>query len=148
MGTLQSPAGESPAGTYREELGLLRSQLTNLRALLVLSILMTESADDQQILRLATSAATSLGTWQIAGFVIGEEWWAGSRRCGAPGPQLAAELRALPETGGPLTSLDAVWAWAYPLRSIAGRIGFLVVHATSSLGIRSWLGVLGAEVQP
>ena len=67
---------ESPAGRYRQdagrdEPGLLRSQLTNLRALLVLSILMTESADDQQILRLATSAAASLGTWQIAGFVIG-----------------------------------------------------------------------------
>ncbi|MDX6337967.1 MAG: hypothetical protein QOG05_5307 [Streptosporangiaceae bacterium] len=133
MGTAES-AAESPAGTYRhepgrEELGLLRSQLTNLRALLVLSILMTESADDQQILRLATSAATSLGTWQIAGFVIGDTWWAGSRRRGAPGPELAAELRALPETGGPVTSLDAVWAWAYPLRSIAGRIGYLVVHA-------------------
>ncbi len=134
MGTVES-AAESPAASYRqepgrEELGLLRSQLTNLRALLVLSILMTESADDQQILRLATSAATSLGTWQIAGFVIGDAWWAGSRRCGAPGPELAAELRALPETGGPVTSLDAVWAWAYPLRSIAGRIGYLVVHAT------------------
>jgi sugar diacid utilization regulator len=133
VGTAES-AAESPAGTYRhepgrEELGLLRSQLTNLRALLVLSILMTESADDQQILRLATSAATSLGTWQIAGFVIGDTWWAGSRRRGAPGPELAAELRALPETGGPVTSLDAVWAWAYPLRSIAGRIGYLVVHA-------------------
>jgi sugar diacid utilization regulator len=133
VGTAES-AAESPAGTYRhepgrEELGLLRSQLTNLRALLVLSILMTESADDQQILRLATSAATSLGTWQIAGFVIGDTWWAGSRRRGAPGPELAAELRALPETGGPVSSLDAVWAWAYPLRSIAGRIGYLVVHA-------------------
>jgi hypothetical protein len=51
-----APAGIAPAGPYRDELVLLRSQLTNLRALLVLSILMTESADDQQILRLATSA--------------------------------------------------------------------------------------------
>src|SRR5258705_12731328 len=112
----------SYTGAHNNELGLLRSQLTNLRALLVLSILMTESADDQQILRLATSAATSLGTWQIAGFVIGEEWWAGSRRSGAPGPQLAAELRALPETGGAVSSLDTVGGWADPLRSIAGRV--------------------------
>ena len=124
-----APAGIAPAGPYRDELVLLRSQLTNLRALLVLSILMTESADDQQILRLATSAAASLGSWQIAGFVIGDAWWAGSRRCGAPGPELAAELQALPETGGPVTSLDAGWAWAYPLRSIAGRLGYLIVHA-------------------
>ena len=134
MGTAESAAGPSLASPHRpdprrDELGLLRSQLTNLRALLVLSILMTESADDQQILRLATSAATSLGSWQIAGFVIGGAWWAGSRRRGAPGPELAAELRALPETGGPVTSLDAGWAWAYPLRSIAGGLGYLVVHA-------------------
>ena len=49
------------AGAHSNDLGLLRSQLTNLRALLVLSILMTESADDEQILRLAVSAASALG---------------------------------------------------------------------------------------
>jgi sugar diacid utilization regulator len=127
---LETSRVESPASTYRDELGLLRSQLTNLRALLVLSILMTESADDQQILRLATSAATSLGSWQIAGFVIGDAWWAGGATVsGFGGPELAAELRALPETGGPVASLDAGWAWAYPLRSIVGRLGYLIVHA-------------------
>ena len=129
MGTAEPATGTYRQDLGRDELGLLRSQLTNLRALLVLSILMTESADDQQILRLATSAATSLGTWQIAGFVIGDAWQAGGRHCGAPGPELAAELAALPETGGPVTSLDAGWAWAYPLRSIAGRLGHLIVHA-------------------
>ena len=96
----------------RDELGLLRSQLTNLRALLVLSILMTESADDQQILRLASSAAASLGSWQIAGFVIGDAWRTGGGRCGALAPELAGELRTLPETGGPVTPLGAPWAWA------------------------------------
>ncbi len=134
MGPVQTSAAQPghaqvPAIPYRDELGLLRSQLTNLRALLVLSILMTESADDQQILRLATSAAASLGSWQIAGFVIGDAWWAGDRRGGALDPELAGELRALPETGGPLSSLDAPWAWAYPMRSIAGPIGSLIVHA-------------------
>ncbi|HEY5350990.1 MAG TPA: helix-turn-helix domain-containing protein [Streptosporangiaceae bacterium] len=130
MSPLETSRVEPPAGTYRDDLGLLRSQLTNLRALLVLSILMTESADDQQILRLATSAATSLGSWQIAGFVIGDAWWAGGATVpGSGGPELAAELRALPETGGPVASLDAGWAWAYPLRSIAGRLGYLIVHA-------------------
>jgi sugar diacid utilization regulator len=122
-------ATQSAAGTcHRDELGLLRGQLTNLRALLVLSILMTESSDDEQILRLATSAAASLGGWQIAGFVIENAWWADGRRRAALEPGLAAQLRALPETGGPVT-LDAAWSWAYPLRSIAGRFGYLVVHA-------------------
>ena len=133
MGRVGSPAesaaGALPPGAHRDELSLLRSQLTNLRALLVLSILMTESADDQQILRLATSAAASLGTWQIAGFVIDDAWQADGRHCGPPGPELAAELGALPETGGPVTSLATGWAWAYPLRSIGGRLGYLIVHA-------------------
>src|ERR1700730_1117151 len=105
----------SSAGAHGSDNGLLRAQLTNLRALLVLSILMTESADDQQILRLATSAAASLGSWQISGFVIGDGWWAGDRRSGTLDPELAAELRALPDTGGPLSSLGAPWAWAYPM---------------------------------
>ena len=124
MGATQATAGSC----HRDELGLLRGQLTNLRALLVLSILMTESSDDEQILRLATSAAASLGGWHIAGFVIGNAWWADGRRRAALEPGLAAQLRALPETGGPVT-LDTAWSWAYPLRSIAGRLGFLVVHA-------------------
>jgi DNA-binding PucR family transcriptional regulator len=120
---------EPAVGSYAGELGLLRGQLTNLRALLVLSILMTESADEQQILLLATSAAASLGSWQVAGFVLGDAWWPGGQRRGPVSPELAAQLRALPETGGPVTGLGAPWAWAYPLRSIAGRLGHLLVRA-------------------
>ncbi len=112
-----------------ETLASLRSQLTNLRALLVLSILMTESADEEQILRLATSAASSLGVWRVAGFVIGDRWWSGNQAAGPVDPALAGQLCELPETGGPVTALDAVWAWAYPLRSIGGRLGYLVVRA-------------------
>jgi sugar diacid utilization regulator len=119
----------SSAQVTPETLASLRSQLTNLRALLVLSILMTESADEEQILRLATSAASSLGVWRVAGFVIGDQWWTGSRPAGPVDPALAAQLRGLPETGGPVTLLDTAWAWAYPLRSIGGRIGYLVVRA-------------------
>ena len=118
----------SSSQVNRETLASLRSQLTNLRALLVLSILMTESADEEQILRLATSAASSLGVWRVAGFVIGDQWWTGSHAAGPVGPALAGQLRGLPETGGRV-ALDAAWAWAYPLRSIGGRLGYLVVRA-------------------
>ena len=64
--------------TLRNQLAAVRGQLTNMRAMLVLSILMTESADEEQILRLAGSAASSLGDWRIAGFAIGEDWWTGA----------------------------------------------------------------------
>ena len=119
----------SSSQVTRETLASLRSQLTNLRALLVLSILMTESADEEQILRLATSAASSLGVWRVAGFVIGDQWWTGSHTASPVDPELAGQLRGLPETGGPVTALDAMWAWAYPLRSIGGRLGYLVARA-------------------
>jgi sugar diacid utilization regulator len=122
-------AAASSSPVNGETLASLRSQLTNLRALLVLSILMTESADEEQILRLAASAASSLGVWRVAGFVIGDRWWTADHAAGPVDPALAGQLRELAETGGPVTALDAMWAWAYPLRSIGGRLGYLVVRA-------------------
>src|ERR1700733_11526282 len=118
----------SSAGAHGSDDGLLRAQLTNLRALLVLSILMTESADDEQILPLAVSAASSLGAWRIAGFAVGDPWRTDAGRAGSVPPHLDEQLRALPETGGQV-SLDGGWAWAYPLRSIAGPIGHMVACA-------------------
>lgn len=110
---------------------LAREQLTNLRALLVLSILMTESSDEEQILRLAASCAPSLGHWRVAGFAFTDGTWAP-----APGSadgvlpdQVAAEIRALGAAGGSLSSMPASWAWAYPLRSIGGLLGHLVACA-------------------
>jgi len=119
----------SSAGARSNDLGLLRAQLTNLRALLVLSILMTESADDEQILRLAVSAASALGAWRIAGFAVGETWRTDASDTGSVPPQLNEQLRALPETGGKVTTTDGEWAWAYPLRSIAGPIGHMIAYA-------------------
>ena len=78
----------SSAGAHSNELGLLRAQLTNLRALLVLSILMTESADDEQILRLAVSASSTLGAWRIAGFAVGDTWQTDANGAGSIPPQL------------------------------------------------------------
>src|SRR6476660_9494583 len=64
----------APEGRVRDTSTLvLREQLTNLRALLVLSILMTESADEEQILNLATSSAPSLGPWRVLGFAFTED---------------------------------------------------------------------------
>jgi len=117
------------SAAHSDELGLLRGQLTNLRALLVLSILMTESADDEQILRLAVSASSSLGAWRIAGFAVGDAWRTDAHGASSIPPQLSDQLHALPETGGKLTTEDAGWAWAYPMRSIAGPIGHMIACA-------------------
>jgi len=116
----------SSSGAHDNDPVFLRAQLTNLRALLVLSILMTESADDEQILRLAVSAASSLGGWRIAGFAVGDAWRTNGNGSGAIIPQLNEQLRGLPETGGQLATGSGEWAWAYPLRSITGPIGHMV----------------------
>jgi PucR C-terminal helix-turn-helix domain/GGDEF-like domain len=116
------------ASGHHDDPALLRAQLTNLRALLVLSILMTESADDEQILKLAVSAASSLGAWRIKGFAVGDQWQNGADRAGAIPPQLNNQLNTLPEAGGRVITGEG-WAWAYPLRSIAGPIGHMVACA-------------------
>ena len=46
----------------------LRERLGELRALLVISLLMTESVGEDQILGLAASAASGLGPWRIEGY--------------------------------------------------------------------------------
>lgn len=108
-----------------------REQLTNLRSLLVLSILMTESADEEQILRLAASCARSLGPWSVAGFGFVDGSWRSAPECRVVSPTaaLGRELAGLPAVGGPLASLPDVWAWAFPLRSVSGLLGHLVACA-------------------
>ncbi|MDQ3732404.1 MAG: helix-turn-helix domain-containing protein [Actinomycetota bacterium] len=109
----------------------VREQLTNLRALLVLSILMTESADEDQILRLAASCAPSLGRWRVEGFAFTDGSW----RSGAHGatgqipPWLADEVAGLGAAGGAIAGRDDDWGWAYPLRSVGGLFGYLIARA-------------------
>src|SRR2546423_5374971 len=66
-----------PART-REEANL-RERLGEFRALLVISLLMTESVNEDQILELAASSAPGLGSWRIEGYGFTD-------RQGRPGP--------------------------------------------------------------
>ena len=52
---------------------------------------------------------------------MGDTWRAGVHGTGPIPSALSDQLRSLPETGGQATTPDAAWAWAYPLRSIAGQ---------------------------
>ena len=123
-----APLRDQPA-TLRSQLAALRGQLTNLRALLVLSILMTESSDEDQILRLAGSSASSLGDWRIAGFIVDDVWWTAGGGAATVPADLTSQLPRLPDAGGPVHLAEVGWACAYPLRSIAGPLGYMIACA-------------------
>ena len=64
------PAGAGGAGG-----GDLRERLGEFRALLVISLLMTESVNEEQILELAASSAPGLGPWRIEGYGFTDGQW-------------------------------------------------------------------------
>ena len=110
----------------------LRDQLSSLRGLLVLSMLMTESGDERQILRLAATSVPSLGRAHIEGVhLAGEGWLMTTEPCtrAEVRARLQAELTVLRPGGGRLDIPEEGWAWAYPMRSLVGFVGYLVVGA-------------------
>ena len=110
----------------------LRERLGEFRALLVISLLMTESASEDQILELATSSAAGLGPWQIEGYRFTDgQWHAGLGHGATAPPGLAGQLAALGSKGGAVSVPGRGWAWAYPLRGVAGQLGHLVASCAA-----------------
>jgi signal transduction histidine kinase len=110
----------------------LRTQLSNLQGLLVLAMLMTESGDEGQILRLATSSVGGLARSRPEGvYLTGEGWrWtAGSCLQETGRRAVERQLAGLGSLGGAVEVPGRSWGWAYPLRSLAGGVGFLLVSA-------------------
>lgn len=111
----------------------LREQLTNMRGLLVLSILMTESPSEDQILNLAASSAPSLGAWRVEAFAFVDEGalWTpqGTSHRHRLAGDLAATLAALGDTSGPVSWPGSTWAHALPMRTPGGRLGYLIAGA-------------------
>jgi sugar diacid utilization regulator len=116
-----------PAGTPPSSDANLRERLGEFRALLVISLLMTESVSEDQILELAASSAPGLGQWRIEGYGFADGQWrsATDRAPGMPG-DLAGQLAARGASGGKVNLPGRSWAWAYPLRGVSGPLGHLV----------------------
>jgi sugar diacid utilization regulator len=116
-----------PART-REEANL-RERLGEFRVLLVISLLMTESVNVDQILELAASSAPGLGPWRIEGYGFTDGRWRPGQGAGhAPAVtgDLSGQLAALGSRGGKMNLPGRRWAWAYPLRGVSGLLGHLV----------------------
>ena len=108
----------------------LRNQLSSLQGLLVLSMLLTESRDEDRIINLASTSVRSLANCDLRGvFRIDEGWTATAGPCLEPDvrAEVEAQFAVMSEVGGAVGIPDEPWTWAFPLRSLAGHAGFLVV---------------------
>lgn len=110
----------------------LRDQLSGMRSLLALSMVMSESDDQGHILGLAATAVPSLGTYRLEGVYLADGGWQavpGVHAASDARGDLEAQFAVLSVAGGPVAVLGQAWAWAYPLRSLDGHLGYLVVSA-------------------
>src|SRR2546430_3143736 len=138
------PAAEDPA---------LRDQMSSLRALLFLSMLMAESGEGQ-VLRLATTAVPSMAACQVAGLHVDGSWSLTAFRCTDPAVrrQVAATLPSMKSTGGQLFIEGEPWAWAYALRNVSGYLGHVIVRAdwpptdTEQFFLRALVQQMGATL--
>ena len=126
-----------------------REHLSNLRSLLVLSMLMTESEDQDQISRLALSSIPSFAPARPRViYVAGAGWVAVEEPCtdAALRAGLEAQLQGLDNVGGEVEIPGDAWAWAFALGG-GRRRGFLVAGAAAepSKEARSFLQVLAQQ---
>lgn len=125
---MSAPAVPGPRPAPAE----LRDRLSNLRGLLILSMLMTESGDEEQILHLATTSVPSYARCRVAGVHRSDRGWhhpSTTLAADASRTSVEEQIALLGRSGGPVTVPGAGWAWALPLRSLGGYSGHMVVHA-------------------
>lgn len=110
----------------------LDSPQSRLHAVLVLAMLMAESVEEDKIVQLGVTAVPVVAACRAVGlFLVGEGWdlgppsGLGSDALG----ELADQLFALAPHGGRVEITGEPWAWAFPLTSLGGRVGDLVVAA-------------------
>ena len=106
----------------------MRDQLSSLRALLALSMVMTTGADEAEIVHMATKAVPSLGDGRAAAVRL-EGAWMPAPSVLPDAEAVAAELDALGRAAGPVSHEGVGWAWAFPLSGLGTTLGHLVVEA-------------------
>lgn len=118
---------------HSESRSALHDQLSSLRGLLALSMLMTHRRRPDEIVHLATSAVPALVSARALGahltFGDGARWHSTSGGLEQPATRadVLAQLQRLPRQGGPLVIADSPWAWAFGLLSPTESIGFFIV---------------------
>ncbi len=104
---------------------LARGQLSALRSLLVLSMLLTQQGNEASILTLVVNAVETLGPCQAERISLDERWQ--QVRVPAHEPLHLDLASIIPAQDGTRFELAGVpWSWAYPMSSPRGP-GYLVV---------------------
>ena len=110
----------------------LSSPQSRLHAVLVLAMLMAESVEEDKIVQLGVTAVRALAPCRAIGVHMVDDGW----DLGPPTGLAGDALRSLPDQltdlaphGGRVKIAGEPWAWAFPLTSLGGRVGDLVVAA-------------------
>ena len=126
-------AGSPPGGE-----GPVREQLSALRSLLVLSMLLTQQDSMDSILVFVANAVESLGPCKTLGISLNSHWQdlriPGRVEADVNLPALPLASTGAPEGGGRVEILGVPWSWAYSLSSPHGTSGYLLVGAASQPG--------------
>jgi DNA-binding PucR family transcriptional regulator len=126
--------------------GARRGQLSDLRSLLVLSMLLTRQDNEAEILHLVASAVASLGPWWTERIFLDGHWAEVRVPEHEPaGPGFPDDRWT--EQDGPVRLAGVPWSWAYPMSIPRGPSGYLVVGASREPAEeqRFLLGVLAQQ---
>jgi len=131
---MRDPGAPTGAGALSAAGAVSREHAAGLHRILALSMLMTESADEQ-ILHFATTSIPALvPDCEVAGIFSSETggWTMRSRRLEHDRrlrSALERQLAVLGQGGGSVTVAGLTWAFAFSLGGLHGGVGFLVVLA-------------------
>jgi sugar diacid utilization regulator len=123
----------SPVGSWGEDANdSSREQLSNLYSLFVLSMMLFDGRESEDVLRLAATSVPSLCRCAVQTSYL----WADGTfvRCPAEqdaDPALDGHVSTLHGGGGRVSLDDGDWRWAFVLRGLGGPTGCLVVHAAA-----------------
>ena len=105
--------------------GPAREQLSALRSMLVLAMLLTQQDSQDSILHYVANAVESLGSCTTQGIFLDGLW----QEVRLPGRKATSLPTVLRGRGGRVTLAGVPWSWAYSLSSRHGPAGYLVVGA-------------------
>ena len=107
-----------------------REQLSHHRRLFLLSMLMVESLDETEILRMAVDSVSAVGRGKgLGAFLERDGALVGVPTASFDSDEVVTQLEDLADADGEIQLTDHPWAQALALRGATGHLGYLVIGA-------------------